>query len=135
MEAPQSEEEMVRYCREVDGPKLANMLESGLTPIVPPSRLQEMYIFMPPFSHCISYCIAHLIHCLALLPVTIHRRGFTVAAYPLKLISSSAKAMQKSLTLLKEERSSDPQTLSFEELKHVVGFTDYYKEMKKYEII
>lgn len=27
MEAPQSKEEMERYCREVDGPKLANMLE------------------------------------------------------------------------------------------------------------
>lgn len=27
LEAPQSEEEMRRYCDEVDGPKLANMLE------------------------------------------------------------------------------------------------------------
>lgn len=27
LEAPQSEEEMRRYCQEVDGPKLANMLE------------------------------------------------------------------------------------------------------------
>ena len=46
MEAPQSEEEMVRYCKEVSGPKLANMLESGLTPIVPPSSLQEMYVVL-----------------------------------------------------------------------------------------
>ncbi|CAN0431769.1 unnamed protein product, partial [Hapterophycus canaliculatus] len=29
LEAPQSEEEMRRYCNEVDGPKLANMLEVG----------------------------------------------------------------------------------------------------------
>ena len=43
--------------------------------------------------------------------------------------------MQKSLIHLKEQQSSAAQTLSFEELKHVVGFTDYYKEMKKYEII
>lgn len=82
--------------------------------------------------------IWHLIHIaypsiwlISLLP---QHRGFSVAAYPLTLVSSSAKAMQKSLTLLKEERSSETQTLSFEELKHVVGFTDYYKEMKKYEI-
>lgn len=27
LEAPQTEEEMRRYCQEVDGPKLANMLE------------------------------------------------------------------------------------------------------------
>lgn len=44
LESPQSEEEMVQYCREVSGPKLANMLESGLTPIVPPSRLREMCV-------------------------------------------------------------------------------------------
>lgn len=30
LEAPQSVEEMQRYCQEVDGPKLANMLEVSL---------------------------------------------------------------------------------------------------------
>jgi hypothetical protein len=38
LEAPESEEEMIRYCAEVDGPKLANMLEFGKTPILSPKR-------------------------------------------------------------------------------------------------
>lgn len=42
MEAPQSLDEMERYCREVDGPKLANMLEGGLTPIIPPEGLKGL---------------------------------------------------------------------------------------------
>lgn len=95
---------MRRYCREVSGPKLANMLESGITPILPPDKLKDI--------------------------------GFSVAAYPLTLVSSSAKAMQKSLTLLQESKAQrqelDNQLLSFEELKGVVGFSEYYHEMDKY---
>jgi len=33
---------MKRYCNEVDGPKMANMLEGGLTPYLPPSELQSL---------------------------------------------------------------------------------------------
>ena len=39
LEAPTSEEEMVRYCEAVEGPKLANMLEGGHTPLLPPAEL------------------------------------------------------------------------------------------------
>ena len=39
LEAPVSEEEMRRYCLEVDGPKMANLIEGGKTPLLPPSRL------------------------------------------------------------------------------------------------
>lgn len=42
LEAPRSESEMRRYCKEVDGPKLANMLEGGLTPILSPAKLKEI---------------------------------------------------------------------------------------------
>ena len=42
LEAPESEEEMARYGREVPGPKLANCLEKGLTPILPPERLAAL---------------------------------------------------------------------------------------------
>jgi 2-methylisocitrate lyase-like PEP mutase family enzyme len=42
LEAPLNEEEMRRYCAEVDGPKLANMIESGKTPLLPPQRLEEI---------------------------------------------------------------------------------------------
>lgn len=42
LEAPTSEAEMRRYCAEVDGPKMANMIEGGKTPLLPPSRLEEI---------------------------------------------------------------------------------------------
>ena len=42
LEAPKSVNEMKRYCKEVDGPKLANMLEGGLSPILSPSQLKEV---------------------------------------------------------------------------------------------
>ena len=42
LEAPLDEQEMRRYCAEVDGPKLANMIEGGKTPILPSSRLEAI---------------------------------------------------------------------------------------------
>jgi 2-methylisocitrate lyase-like PEP mutase family enzyme len=42
LEAPRDEAEMQRFCAEVPGPKMANMLEDGDTPILPPERLNEM---------------------------------------------------------------------------------------------
>ena len=41
-EAPQSEDEMARLCREIPGPKMANMVEGGDTPVLPPERLAEL---------------------------------------------------------------------------------------------
>ena len=42
LEAPLDEDEMRRYCREVDGPKMANMIEGGKTPVLPVDRLEAM---------------------------------------------------------------------------------------------
>jgi 2-methylisocitrate lyase-like PEP mutase family enzyme len=42
LEAPGTEHEMRRYCSEVDGPKMANMIEGGKTPLLPPARLEEI---------------------------------------------------------------------------------------------
>jgi 2-methylisocitrate lyase-like PEP mutase family enzyme len=42
LEAPESVEEMRRYCTEVDGPKMANMIEYGKTPLLPPEQLEEI---------------------------------------------------------------------------------------------
>jgi len=42
LEAPQSEEEMERFCREVEAPTMANMVQHGDTPILPPARLAEL---------------------------------------------------------------------------------------------
>ena len=42
LEAPQSEDEMRRYCAEVEGPKMANLVEQGDTPLLPPAELEAI---------------------------------------------------------------------------------------------
>ncbi|MGE0087536.1 MAG: oxaloacetate decarboxylase [Desulfococcaceae bacterium] len=42
LEAPHSEEEMRIYCENVPGPKMANMVEQGKTPLLRPEKLQEI---------------------------------------------------------------------------------------------
>jgi 2-methylisocitrate lyase-like PEP mutase family enzyme len=42
LEAPESEEEMRRYCAEVDGVKMANLIEHGKTPLLPLPELEAM---------------------------------------------------------------------------------------------
>ena len=39
LEAPTNEAEMRRYCAEVEGPKMANLIEGGKTPLLPPAQL------------------------------------------------------------------------------------------------
>lgn len=92
---------MIRYCAEVDGPKLANMLEGGKTPVLSPERLSEI--------------------------------GYSVAAYPLTLLSASVKAMQSSLRLLKSGQPTNSMILPFTELQDVVGFTEYNEEADRYK--
>lgn len=42
LEAPKDEAEMVRYCNEVPGPKMANMVEQGNSPFLAPPKLEEI---------------------------------------------------------------------------------------------
>jgi 2-methylisocitrate lyase-like PEP mutase family enzyme len=42
LEAPKTEAEMCGFCEGVPGPKMANMLEGGATPVLPPKTLGEM---------------------------------------------------------------------------------------------
>lgn len=42
LEAPRDESEMARFCREVPGVHMANMLEEGVTPLLAPRRLAEL---------------------------------------------------------------------------------------------
>jgi 2-methylisocitrate lyase-like PEP mutase family enzyme len=42
LEAPVNEDEMRRYCAEVGGPKMANLIEGGKTPLIPPAQLQAI---------------------------------------------------------------------------------------------
>jgi len=102
LEAPQTVDQMKEYCKRVSGTKLANMLEFGSTPILPPEELGEI--------------------------------GYTMAAYPLTLLSASIKAMQQSLDLIKNGQPTDDMILSFAETKDVVGFTQYGDEEQRYSV-
>jgi 2-methylisocitrate lyase-like PEP mutase family enzyme len=42
LEAPLDEREMRRYCAEVDGPKMANLIEGGKTPLLPHALREEI---------------------------------------------------------------------------------------------
>src|SRR3954452_22263011 len=42
LEAPVDEAEMRRYCGEVDGPKMANLIEGGKTPLLPARELEAI---------------------------------------------------------------------------------------------
>ena len=42
LEAPESEEEMRTYCKEAPGPKMANLVEHGKTPLLSHQELEEM---------------------------------------------------------------------------------------------
>ena len=41
-EAPRDEDEMKRYCDDVEGPKMANMVEQGDTPFLEPKKLADI---------------------------------------------------------------------------------------------
>jgi 2-methylisocitrate lyase-like PEP mutase family enzyme len=102
LEAPESLEQMKEYCERVSGPKLANMLEYGSTPILPPQELKTI--------------------------------GYTMAAYPLTLLSASIKAMQESLERIKTGAPTDDLIMTFAETKDAVGFTKYSEEEKRYSV-
>lgn len=42
LEAPRSENEMQAYCRQVPGPKMANMVEQGKSPVLKPEHLERI---------------------------------------------------------------------------------------------
>lgn len=102
LEAPETVEQMEEYCKRVSGPKLANMLEHGSTPILPPAELKQM--------------------------------GYTMAAYPLTLLSASIKAMQESLDRIKHGKPTDDLILPFTETKDAVGFSSYADEEGRYRV-
>jgi 2-methylisocitrate lyase-like PEP mutase family enzyme len=102
LEAPRSIDEMQLYCATITGPKLANMLEYGSTPILHPKELKSI--------------------------------GYTMAAYPLTLLSASIRAMESSLARLKEGKPVDDLIMDFSETKDVVGFTLYGQEEERYKV-
>jgi 2-methylisocitrate lyase-like PEP mutase family enzyme len=100
VEAPKSETEMRRICAEAPGIHMANLVENGETPLLPPEKLGEI--------------------------------GYSLAAYPLTLMSAAMRAMLGALEDLKSGRHPNDRLLSFAELRERVGFEAYYAEEERY---
>jgi 2-methylisocitrate lyase-like PEP mutase family enzyme len=66
-----------------------------------------------------------------LAPAQLQALGYGMVAYPLTLLNSAIHAMQQTLTTLGTENHPKPM-LSFEEIKEIVGFNDYYAEEERY---
>lgn len=102
LEAPTSRDEMRAYCEAVQGPKMANMLEHGATPILPPDELAGL--------------------------------GYTMAAYPLTLLSAQIRAYDRVLAAIKAGKppSEAHDALNFADVQAAVGFPEYYEEEARY---
>jgi 2-methylisocitrate lyase-like PEP mutase family enzyme len=99
LEAPKSEAEMRAFCQATDRPTLANMVEQGETPNLPPAVLQEI--------------------------------GYSLAAYPMTLLSAAIRAMQEALAAFRAG-AHPPDLLDWETLREVVGFDSYDAEQERY---
>ncbi len=100
IEEPMSKAEMRTICAEVPVPTVANMLEGGQTPILPPAQLAEI--------------------------------GFAIAAYPLACLSAAMRAMVQTLQMLKAGEDHTDTLMPFDELRHRIGFEDYYAAEDRY---
>ncbi|KAK1937100.1 2,3-dimethylmalate lyase [Phytophthora citrophthora] len=117
LEAPRSVEEMKAFCEQVPGPKLANMVEMGMTPVLLPEEL-----------HQIGYKIA-------LYPVTLLNASIKVMEKALVELRNQTKGeVEPSADGVNASPSAELNDLlsDFEHVKDVVGFTDYYKEEERY---
>jgi 2-methylisocitrate lyase-like PEP mutase family enzyme len=101
-EAPETERELETIAQRIRAPLLVNLVEGGKTPLLPRSRLEAL--------------------------------GYKIAIYPATLLVTVAKAMQRQLRRLANEDAYGPNAdqITFEELKTLVGFPDYYAMEAKY---
>lgn len=68
LEAPESVEQMKEYCSRITGPKLANMIENGKTPVLPPEELKRIGYTMVAYPiTLLSASIKAMNHSLQLL--------------------------------------------------------------------
>lgn len=67
-------------------------------------------------------------------PAELQEMGYTIAAYPLSLLSASIKAMNAALARLKAGEPLDDMLEGFEEVQRVVGFRDYDETAANYKI-
>jgi 2-methylisocitrate lyase-like PEP mutase family enzyme len=78
LEAPESEDEMRRFCAEIPRPAMANMIDGGRTPILPPERLEDIGYRIAAYPLVLlSAAITAMNQALAAL-----KRGATVARPP-----------------------------------------------------
>jgi len=68
-----------------------------------------------------------------LSPRELKKMGYTMAAYPLTLLSASIKAMTESLERIQLGQPTEDLISSFQDTKDVVGFTSYAKEEQRYK--
>lgn len=59
--------------------------------------------------------------------------GFSIAAYPLSLMSAAMKAMISTLDALRTGQPRDELLMDFAELRQRVGFNEYYETSNKYK--
>ncbi|MBK1643251.1 carboxyvinyl-carboxyphosphonate phosphorylmutase [Thiocapsa imhoffii] len=62
LEAPRDETEMRSFCDAVPGIKMANMLEEGITPILPPARLAELGYGLAAYPLTLLSTAVHAMH-------------------------------------------------------------------------
>ena len=65
-------------------------------------------------------------------PARLEELGFRIAAYPLTLLSSAMNAIQGALADFNAGSHPYDRLMSFEELRRVVGFEDYYEAEDRY---
>lgn len=104
VEAPRSRAELATVGTATDGPKLANMLEEGQTPLLSAAELGAL--------------------------------GFTIAAYPLTLVSAAIRAMEAALAALAAGGGDTPDgralLSTFAHVQDVAGFNDFYALEDRY---
>ena len=60
--------------------------------------------------------------------------GYKLAVYPVMLLSSAIAAMQATLAALRPgSTATQPPSISFTELQHLVGFPEYWEREKRYQ--
>ena len=105
LEAPETEDEMRRFCQAMTKPCMANMVPGGKTPILPPNGLQD-----------VGYKLG--LYPIALMTSAIAAMQSTLAAL-----------------LRPDAGTNLPPGISFLELQKVVGFPDYWERETRYRTI
>lgn len=59
--------------------------------------------------------------------------GYQMAVYPLTLLAASMQAMKLALNHIKADTRQDAGLMDFSELRHRIGFDDYYEASSRYE--